>query len=310
MVLGGKSDSKGPTLLKIGDKWVNVEIWKRSHPGGAAPLERYSGQDCTDAFLALHSKEAIEQVVRMKAVDVPRDVEQRCEKPSALTLAFRKWRDQLEADGYFERRWHVDAFYISLMLCWMAVGYALVERSQPLAVLFLGFGMQQAGWIGHDYAHARGGAGWWIGRLCAGLINAFSPEWWSEKHNTHHVHPNQVGIDTDIANDPVLHLFVPDSADKDHPFRPYQHWYYHLAYAFLYASWRMQSFLHAWRRRDYFELGIMAVNYAWLATLPLAVSLGAVLFGGSVSTRLIVVVDFSLVFLFFPRPVFSLSRSH
>ena len=74
MVLGKAPESKAPTLLKIDNKWVNVEIWKQMHPGGAAPLERYAGKDCTDAFMALHSREALNQVLRMKAVDVPRDV--------------------------------------------------------------------------------------------------------------------------------------------------------------------------------------------------------------------------------------------
>jgi cytochrome b involved in lipid metabolism len=36
-----------PTMIKIGDKWLNVSTWARLHPGGAAPIERYDGQDAT-----------------------------------------------------------------------------------------------------------------------------------------------------------------------------------------------------------------------------------------------------------------------
>jgi cytochrome b involved in lipid metabolism len=35
------------TMIKIGDKWLNVATWARVHPGGAAPIERYHGQDAT-----------------------------------------------------------------------------------------------------------------------------------------------------------------------------------------------------------------------------------------------------------------------
>lgn len=86
-----------------------------------------------------------------------------------------------------------------------------------------------------------------LGRLVGGLFNAFSSEWWSNKHNTHHVHTNQVGVDLDIANDPILHLYIPPP-DKEFPLRPYQHLYYHIVYAFLYVSWRAQSFQYAWSR--------------------------------------------------------------
>merc|ERR1712146_756012 len=112
-----------------------------------------------------------------------------------------------------------------------------------------------------------------------GLINAFSPTWWSEKHNTHHVHPNQRGIDTDIDNDPILHLKVPDE-NSDVWFRRYQHFYYHFAYAFLYFSWRAQSFSTAWSRRNWAELLPMAINYTLLAMLPVPVAVGSILVGG------------------------------
>ncbi len=99
-----------------------------------------------------------------------------------------------------------------------------------------GLSMQQAGWLAHDYVHGRGEACWWSGAvmvrarvglfvffcymfvssyvckyayscllvyLCVRVfdmqgcvVNGFSRAWWSEKHNTHHVFPNYVGIDT------------------------------------------------------------------------------------------------------------------
>jgi hypothetical protein len=243
----------------------------------------YSGKDATDAFMSLHSKEAVEKLAKLKSVVVDRNLEEsvslhcvfvcvlwffvlfsafvfcsccvssrarspistnvarvQCGKASSFSLAFRQFRARIEQDGYFQRKWHLDAFYIALMLFWCVLGYVLAERSPLLGMLFLGLGMQQAGWIGHDYTHGRGRAAVVIGHALSGLINGFSRSWWSEKHNKHHVHPNQAGVDDDIANDPVLHLFVPDSEASDFALRPYQHYYYHLAYMFLYASWRVQ----------------------------------------------------------------------
>jgi hypothetical protein len=34
--------STAPLLVKFNDKWVNLEIWKASHPGGSAALDRYA----------------------------------------------------------------------------------------------------------------------------------------------------------------------------------------------------------------------------------------------------------------------------
>jgi len=211
---------------------------------------------------------------------VEQNFEEACGKPSAFSTAFRAFRAQVEQEGFFRRKWHIDAFYISLMLFWCVLGFALAERSPLLGMLLLGFGMQQGGWIGHDYTHGRGRIATFFGHAVGGLINGFSRSWWSEKHNKHHVHPNQDGVDDDIANDPVLHLYVPTSAEGDFVLRPYQHFYYHFAYMFLYASWRVQSLLHAWRTRNWLELSMIVANYSMLATLPLSVSIGSILIGG------------------------------
>lgn len=45
--------------------------------------------------------------------------------------------------------------------------------------------MQQAGWLGHDMAHARDSS--FIARtswIFYGIINGFDRDWWSDKHNT------------------------------------------------------------------------------------------------------------------------------
>jgi len=113
-----------------------------------------------------------------------------------------------------------------------------------------------------------------------GSINGFSRFWWTTKHNTHHVHTNQLGVDSDIANDPILHLWIPDES-KDYFIRRYQHFYYHVVYAFLYVSWRIQSFQWSWSHGSRAELMLMLINYTWLfAILPWKVAICSVLLGG------------------------------
>jgi len=50
--------------------------------------------------------------------------------------------------------------------------------------------------------------------------------------------------------------------------------------AFIYYSWRVQSFQHAWKQRDSLELFLLFVDYVWLFSLPWKVSIASILLGG------------------------------
>jgi len=199
--------------------------------------------------------------------------------PNQATLVFRKFRAELVAQGWFVRSWAWDFFYVFSVFFCCGVGTMLSTTYPTIAIGFIGLGMLQAGWIAHDYVHGRGTLSFIFGRALGGLVNGFSPTWWSDKHNTHHVHTNQMGIDEDIANDPILHLWIPHES-QDFFLRRFQHFYYHIVYAFLYVSWRIQSFQWSWARGYKLELALLAVNYAWLLSLPLKVSICSVLLGG------------------------------
>lgn len=281
----GPSTSHEKLIMKIGKKWVNASVWKHSHPGGATILERLNGADCTEMFNSLHSKEALAMVARMGDVGAPAGYvqSQHPSTPNKTTLSFRAFREQLEKDGYFQRNWLWDTFYISIMTSLVVVGTVVKDDYPNMAIGLIGLGMQQAGWIAHDYVHGRGKVSFILGRLIGGLVNGFSSNWWSTKHNTHHCHTNQVGIDEDIQNDPILHLHIPHKSN-DFWFRKYQHYYYHLAYSFLYVSWRTQGFQRALADRYTWEgqkeLLLMAINYSWLVYLGPYVGILSVIFGG------------------------------
>jgi len=261
--------------MKIQDKWVNVEAWKKVHPGGDVVLERFRNRDATDPFMALHSKEALTKVEKMKSVEPPKGY---VDETKPVDRAFREFRAQLEKEGFFQHNWLWDFLYVAHTFVLCALGTYFAKTSSLLAIIFIGIGLQQAGWVGHDHSHQRGSVSAYLSRFMS-LITAFSRKWWSNKHNTHHVHTNQKGVDSDIQNDPILHLKFPEK-DKDFVLRPYQHIYYHLAYSLLYFSWRIQSLQYAYNSSEWIELFIMALNYTWLMSLPLPVAVGSILLGG------------------------------
>eukprot|EP00796_Vickermania_ingenoplastis_P006617 gene6617-4737_t len=236
----------------------------------------FHGKDATDAFYSLHSKEAIRKLKRMKALPLKEDDAPRDKVSKDFDLLVK----ELETKGWFKRRWHIDFFrniLPALLLC--AIGTSLSWTHPLLASLLIGLGMQQGGWLAHDYGHARGAASRWIGLFLGGLINAFSTSWWSHKHNAHHIYPNRKYSDADVHNEPVIFLWPP-TEEEDTPFRRYQHFYYPLAYSLLYVSWRLQSLKFALGSRNFRELALMGVNYLWLLYLPLTVAIGSIIAGG------------------------------
>lgn len=263
-------------IMRIGDNWYDCTTWRRSHPGGAQICDDFHEKDATDAFYSLHSKEAIAKLKRMKALplkdgDVPRDL---------VSQNFEKLVKQLEEEGWFRRIWVIDFMrniIPVILLC--VIGTGLSYTYPLLATILIGLGMQQAGWLAHDFTHARGKFARFLGTTLGGLINAFSVEWWSHKHNAHHVFPNRKRHDADIHNEPAIFLWIPD-VDEDTPFRRYQFIYYPFAYALLYVSWRASSLRFVLGSKNKVELMLMTLNYLWLALLPWTVSIGSILLGG------------------------------
>jgi len=107
----------------------------------------------------------------------------------------------------------------------------------------------------------------------------FSPEWWSHKHNTHHAFPNRLDIDSDIHNEPIIHLWFPD-AEKDSWYRCYQHIYFPIAYSFLHISWRVQSITFIIGSKNWKEGIFVLIGYVWLFSLPFLVWVTALLIAG------------------------------
>ena len=209
----------------------------------------------------------------------PTDISKAKFTVSPAAKAFREFRQKLEKEGWFKRNYIYDALLIGAVLAMIITG-TMIARTYPIiASLILGIGIQQAGWLGHDYGHGRGKMCDFMNKVFGNIILGFSSEWWSHKHNTHHCFPNRFELDVDIHNEPIIHLWFPKE-DSDRWYRRYQHIYYPLAYSLLHLSWRMQSIIFVIGSGNMTERVLMFIGYIWFLWLPFKVMLASVLIGG------------------------------
>eukprot|EP00730_Choanoeca_flexa_P000371 TRINITY_DN10171_c0_g1_i4.p1 TRINITY_DN10171_c0_g1~~TRINITY_DN10171_c0_g1_i4.p1 ORF type:complete len:387 (+),score=90.91 TRINITY_DN10171_c0_g1_i4:1156-2316(+) len=261
----------------IDQEWYDLTKWAKYHPGGIKILERFDNQDATDHFYSLHSEKAIAQFKRMRPTETKEDV------PAVLPIdeSFRELKTKLENAGWWERNMLWELAILIPIVAMVVAGTAFAWTSPLLSILLLGIAQQQAGWLGHDMTHARNSAyNDGLLRYVSGWINGFDRNWWSEKHNTHHVLTNHVNHDPDVHVQPILFLWAPTKA-MDHALRKYQHLYFILPYSLLYASWRWESLKFALAKRDWSTLVFSLLpSYIWLGCLPTTVAVGSVLFAG------------------------------
>jgi fatty acid desaturase len=129
------------------------------------------------------------------------------------TAGFRALASQVRAMGLLDRRPGYYRVKITLTVLAFFAGWALfviVGNSwAALAVApLLGFTFTQLGFIGHDAGHNQVFGtrrrnrllGFAVGNALIGL----SFGWWVPKHNAHHDHPNEIGLDPDIGEGSAL----------------------------------------------------------------------------------------------------------
>lgn len=297
-VVGGTTilaDNTDDIRIRIDEQWYDVTAYSKAHPGGELFLQLMNGRDATAVFYAIHSNgangssTAIDRLSKMKKCDAPEADRQRLPDAAAAAAcdSFQQFRKSVEADGWFEREAIHEARLLAQTLGLYAAGQLAANAGHPIAAgLLLGLGMEQAGWLAHDYVHGRG-------RWCSFMrsfgcwTNGFSGEWWGNKHNMHHAFTNIDGYDDDIASEPFLYLRPPsETGREDSPMRPFQHIYGYPLYAVTFLLWRMDSLLYVWERRNEdnkykVELAALMAQYFWLFfCLPPSVAISSVLLGG------------------------------
>src|SRR5947207_12404235 len=95
-------------------------------------------------------------------------------------------------------------FTLSLLI--IGIAFLFISDNfwlQLLNAIYLGFVSMQFGLLGHDIGHRQvfrtGRRSRIAGFLVGNLLVGWSWSWWIDKHNAHHGHPNQLGLDPDIV---------------------------------------------------------------------------------------------------------------
>lgn len=186
--------------IRIHGKWYDLSGWRRAHPGGEHWLDYYDGRDATEVMDAFHSVKGRTMYQRLpKSKDeTALMLEQMVEPDTQTQLNFRKLRDQLEKDGWWERDMVHEFTQLGLWASFV-IGAAATASTMPfLSMCLLSISMTAAGWLGHDYIH---GVDSFCNRLrnFSALGGGLLPTWWSDKHNKHHALTNELGVDEDLA---------------------------------------------------------------------------------------------------------------
>ena len=114
----------------------------------------------------------------------------------------------VRASGLLRRRygyyWSRIALAVAaFVLVWAGIIALGNSWFQLILAAVLGVVVTQFGFLGHDGAHRQmfDSAAWneWTSRILAGVFAGLSYGWWKDKHNRHHVAPNQEGRDPDVA---------------------------------------------------------------------------------------------------------------
>ena len=250
-----------------------------------------NGRDATSVFYALHSNGAngsdvaVRRLAKLPKVDAPKETFLPDAAAAKACTDFFELREKLEADGWFEREWLQEGWLIARTLAWYVGGQACANQGWYVAAAALiGIGMQQAGWLAHDYVHGRGEYCTRM-RNFGALTNGFSGDWWSNKHNMHHSFTNVDGCDDDIMSEPFMYLQSPKETGRPdpNPLRRFQHLYGYPLYSVTFLLWRLDSVIYELQKekKDKGALASLGLQYAWLfGCLPLSVAVSSVLLGG------------------------------
>ena len=144
---------------------------------------------------------------------------------------------------------------------------------------YLGLVFVQIGYVGHDAGHRQilrsGRSNALIGLIHANLLIGLSFDWWVDKHNRHHAHPNDAGRDPDVGAGALV--FTAGQARERRGLRRlavrYQAWYFFPLLSLEGLNLHVASVrsLFARRRPRLVEAGLLALHFAAYAGVILYV---------------------------------------
>ena len=290
------SGARKPARLRIDGQWYDASGWALAHPAGSRWIHWFDGRDATAVFYALHSygpngsSVASDRLAKLPKCDPPPTEELRLPSTADMdaSVSFVELRKQLEQQGFFKRNPLKEAWALAQVVALYAIGTTIAFEHPVLATISLGFGMQQAGWLAHDYIHGRGK--WcdsmrWLGAV----FNGHSDAWWTQKHSLHHSFTNEEDFDHDIMMEPFFYLRDPkESGRPDSPSRKFQHIYGYPFLSVMFVLWRALSIKTVVDNKDKKEAALLGLNYLWMAVcLPLPVAIGSVFLSGFLVAALV-----------------------
>jgi fatty acid desaturase len=131
-------------------------------------------------------------------------------RPARTTGAgqYAELKRLIKKNGLLDRQPAYYAAKISFTLALLAASVALVpilggSRLQLLNAAFMAFAFVQVGLLAHDFGHRQFTLraprnNTYLTLIFGNLLIGISHQWWIDKHNEHHGHPNQVEADPDI----------------------------------------------------------------------------------------------------------------
>ena len=137
-----------------------------------------------DAFHSMKGRQMYKRLPESKEESV-KAMEATTQPDTSIQIAFRKLRQELEDDGWWERDLVHETVQLGLW-AGLVAGAAFTAHSVPfISISLLGMAMTAAGWLGHDYIH---GVDSFTDKMrnFAAVAAGLGPTWWSDKHNKHH----------------------------------------------------------------------------------------------------------------------------
>ena len=244
-----------------------------------------------DAFHSQRAREMYKRLPKSKPENL-KILSLTAPEDTPTQIAFRKLRDQLEADGWWERDIGREVILLGI---WSALALGAVATAHtlpPVSIVLAALAFTNAGWLGHDYVHG-------VDTFCdkmrffASVAAGLGVTWWSDKHNKHHALTNEQGVDEDIATDPFLYTWAPDPK-YDSPLRKIQQWIFWIPFSALFALWRWDTIqvsvnsVEEKRPSAKEELyAIMAHYFIVMTLLPFNVWVPAVFLSGFMSAMIV-----------------------
>jgi hypothetical protein len=140
--------------VRIHNTWYDLSGWRKAHPAGEHWIDWYDGRDATEVMDGFHSEKAIKMYQKLpkSKPDVTEMLSQTVVPDSQTQLNFRKLREELTAEGFWERDMVHEFTQIGLWASFVVAAVASRDLSL-VSTSCLAIAMSAAGWLGHDYIH-------------------------------------------------------------------------------------------------------------------------------------------------------------